>query len=308
MSCIFLIYVLGEAKSRFEHDDLVERGRALIEESIAFGVTHMRAFVEVDLGVSMKCLDAGIALKEEFKARCHIQICVFAQDPIFSYADGGVAMQRLLNAAAGRPGVEVFGSTPYVEENGDPEKQMKNIKLAAEFAMKHKLHLDFHIDYNLDASTRVFVLNVLQVLPKLNWPTKSAGTDFRMITFGHCTRLTLFTDTQWNELHQKTLGLPIFFVGLLASDTFMMGRPSESETVPAQRVRGTLQVIQMIKEYGLDAAIGINNVGNAFTPHGSCDPLSLASLSVGLYQAGTKADADVLFVSNSKNKIGRAHV
>jgi cytosine/adenosine deaminase-related metal-dependent hydrolase len=98
--------VAGEAKSRFEHDDLMERGRALIEESLNFGVTHMRAFVEVDQAVGMKCLVAGLALKEEFHARCYIQICAFAQDPIFSYEDGGEAMRSLLETALNTPGVE----------------------------------------------------------------------------------------------------------------------------------------------------------------------------------------------------------
>lgn len=78
----------------------------MIEESVHFGVTNMRAFVEVDQGVGMKCLDAGLALKEEFKKRCHVQLCVFAQDPIFSYEDGGDAMRRLLEEAIRRKGVE----------------------------------------------------------------------------------------------------------------------------------------------------------------------------------------------------------
>lgn len=120
--------VIGEAKARFEHDDLMERGRTLIEESIGFGVTHMRAFVEVDLGVKLKCLEAGLALKEEFKDRCYIQICVFAQDPIFSYPDHGRAMMRLLDSAVSRPGVEAFGSTPYVEKDGKFERQIRNIE------------------------------------------------------------------------------------------------------------------------------------------------------------------------------------
>jgi hypothetical protein len=50
----------------------------------------------------------------------------------------------------------------------------------------------------------------------------------------------------------------------------------------------------MIEEYKFNAAIGVNNVGNAFTPYGSCDPLNLASFGVGVYQAGTRADADML--------------
>lgn len=116
----------GEAKSRFATDDLIERGRALIEESIAFGVTHMRAFVEVDLTVQMKCLDAGLALKEMYTDRMYIQICVFAQDPIVSYRDKGERMMKLLDVAASRHGVDAFGSTPYVED--DRTKQVRHPK------------------------------------------------------------------------------------------------------------------------------------------------------------------------------------
>ena len=51
----------------------------------------------------------------------------------------------------------------------------------------------------------------------------------------------------------------------------------------------------MITKYGLKGAIAINNVGNAFTPHGSCDPLGIASMGVGIYHAGTKGDAHLLY-------------
>ncbi|CZR53840.1 related to cytosine deaminase [Phialocephala subalpina] len=283
----------SEAKKRFERDDLMERGRALIQESINFGVTHMRAFVEVDLGVQMKCLEAGLALKEEFSDRCHVQICVFAQDPIVSYRDSGRAMMRLLEKAASKPGVEVFGSTPYVETNGDLSKQIANIEYAIKIAKRYKLHLDFHIDYNLDSSKQSAVMEALRLLHKWNWPTNWNLPTYRTIVFGHCTRLTLFDSDQWNNLSEKVRGLPVSFVGLPTSDIFMMGRPSE-EDEGSQRVRGTLQVLHVIRKYGMNAVIGVNNVGNAFTPQGSSDPLSLASMGVGLYQAGTKLDADLL--------------
>jgi hypothetical protein len=55
----------------------------------------------------------------------------------------------------------------------------------------------------------------------------------------------------------------------------------------------------MIRKHGLNAAIGANNVCNAFTPQGSLDPLSLASFGVGLYQASTKADVELLLVSRN---------
>jgi cytosine/adenosine deaminase-related metal-dependent hydrolase len=273
----------------------------LVEESIDFGVTHMRAFVEVDLDVRMKCLDAGLELKEQFRNRCYIQICVFAQNPIVSYEDEGKEMMELLEEAVKRDGVEVLGSTPYVEEGGDPDLQFQNMKFTIRTAMKYGLHLDFHIDYNLDDGNAIMVTKVLDILYAANWPSNSTKSEFRTIVFGHCTRLTLFNHYEWRDLKARIGDLPISFVGLPTSDLFMMGRP-DSDVHPDSgggvRVRGTLQIPQMIKEYGLNGAIGINNVGNAFTPQGSCDPLGLASLGVAVYQAGTKEDADILLVSS----------
>ncbi|RFU33390.1 hypothetical protein B7463_g2969, partial [Scytalidium lignicola] len=290
-----------QAKARFEHDDLMERGRALIQESIRFGVTHMRAFVEVDLTVGMKCLEVGLALKEQYKNCCYVQICVFAQDPLFSYEDNGEAMTSLIDQAVKMPGVEALGSTPYVEKG--KEALIRNIKHAITVAKQNNLHLDFHMDYNLDPNNDAFTMDAIHWLKSFDWPLN------KTVLFGHCTRLTLFTPDQWRQLRKEIGELPVYFAGLPTSDMFMMGRPSP-ETGGSQRPRGTLQVLEMIQRYGLNAAIGINNVGNAFTPQGTCDPLSLASLVVGMYQAGTKKDAELLYQcvsSRAKAAIGVEH-
>lgn len=275
----------------------MERGRALIEESIGFGVTHMRAFVEVDPTVGMKCLESGLALKEEFETRCYVQICVFAQDPLFSYDDDGRAMTRLIGEAVKRPGVEAFGSTPYVEKGRDAT--VRNIKHAITIAKQHSLHLDFHMDYNLDPNNEAFTTEAIHLLRSLEWPSG------KTVLFGHCTRLTLFTPNQWHQLRKDIGDLPVHLVGLPTSDMFMMGRP-DPDVGGSQRPRATLQALEMIQRYGLNATIGINNVGNAFTPQGTCDPLSLASLAVGIYQTGTKADAELLYVSLPGSALRRA--
>lgn len=87
--------------------------------------------------------------------------------------------------------------------------------------------------------------------------------------------------------------LPISFVGLPTSDLFMM--PPTSTTDHKVITRGTLPIPALIQNYNLNACLGINNIGNAFTPHGSCDPLTLACNGVGIYQAGTEADAECLY-------------
>lgn len=278
----------SKAKARFEEDDLLTRGEWVIKESLAAGVTHMRAFVEVDTTVGFKCLDAGLELKRRFASCCEIQICVFAQDPVFSEGKNHPQGKQLIEEALRRDGVDALGTTPYVES--DPDLMRKNVEWAVSTAVEQRKHLDLHLDYNLDSTKPPLVFFVLDLL-RGRWNEENGG---KTVVLGHCTRLTLFTADEWRQLRDAIADLPIYFVGLPTSDLFMMGKPSE-EDGGGQRVRGTLQIPQMVQKYGLQGALGVNNVGNAFTPQGKCDPMSIASMGVGTYQAGTKADAEVLY-------------
>lgn len=293
----------GKAKSQFERTDLLERGQRVIDESVAAGVTHMRAFVEVDAGVQAKCLDAGIELKvaaaEEKK--CFVQLCAFAQLPLFSPARddaGGEVIRSLMRTALRGGYVGAVGSTPYVE--ADREKMKQNVEWMVDLSIEFDLHLDFHLDYNLDSSIEPMVWHVVRTLKDRQWKQR---TNNKTVVLGHCTRLALWEESEWRRLANDIAeaGLPISFVGLPTSDLFMMRTGQQPE------VRGTLNVPRLIKEYGLNACIGINNIGNAFTPQGSCDPLSLACQGVGIYQAGTKRDTELLFEcisTRAKSAIG----
>lgn len=279
----------SEAKTRFEKDDLLRRGRWLIGESLAAGVTHMRAFVEVDHVVEMKCLDAAFELKKLFASACQIQICVFAQEPLFSgqHAD---ANRQLMEIEVGQPGVGAIGSTPYVEDC--EEHQRLNIEWTVRKASAYHCHIDFHLDYNLDfkqASLTTYVIDYINDTARF-WER----ADRQTIALGHCTRLTKFSSSEWTRLSESIRKRPFYFIGLPTSDLFIQGKPSPGEG-GGERLRGTLQIPQMMQQYGVQGAISINNVGNAFTPYGSCDPLSVASMGVGLYHAGTKQDTHFLY-------------
>lgn len=286
----------AEAKSRFGENDLLRRGRWLIAESVAAGVTCMRAFVEVDMRVRFKCLDAGLKLKEQFKDCCEIQLCVFAQEPVLSRGNNYPEGAALIEEALRHENVDVLGSTPYVEE--DELFMRANVDWAVSTALKHGKHLDLHLDYNLDPKATSMVDYVIEVAKARDWTKNSSG---KTIVLGHCTRLTLFGADEWQSLRTRIADLPISFIGLPTSDLYMMGKPDEKASA-GQRVRGTLQVPEMIEKYDFNGAIGVNNVGNAFTPQGNCDPLSLASLGVGVYQAGTKKDTELLYVSRNRSK------
>lgn len=291
------------AKAQYTPEDLYLRGSQLLADSYGHGVTSMRAFVEVDAVTEFKTIDAAVKLKRDFAHLIRMQICMFAQDPIFS-GDSGDRNRSILVEALDKYGtdIEVLGTTPYVE--ADEDAAVKNIDFAIRTAMEKRLFLDFHLDYHLETPQHPAPGSLLETL--LNhliehkW-TERASKDRQAIAIGHCTRLSTMELSVTGTIVKliKDNKLPVHFVGLPTSDLYMMGRPRAPEagspSQPHSRPRGTLQIPSMIKDWGLDGCLGVNNVGNAFTPSGDGDPLQLASWGVLLYQTGTAADAQLLY-------------
>lgn len=291
------------AKARYTPEDLYLRGSQLLADSHRHGVSSMRAFVEVDVVTGFKTVDAAVRLKRDFAHLIRVQICLFAQDPIFSGDSGGRNRELLIEALDKYAAdVEALGTTPYVE--ADEDAAVKNIDFAIRTAIERRLFLDFHLDYHLETpqppAPGSLLETLLNHLIEHKW-TERASKDRQAIAIGHCTRLTT-TDSSVTESVVSLIKdhkLPVHFVGLPTSDLYMMGRPKgtgrEGPSHPHSRPRGTMQIPSMIKDWGLNGCLGVNNVGNAFTPSGDGDPMQLASWGVLLYHAGTGADAQLLY-------------
>ncbi|KAG1765913.1 hypothetical protein EDD22DRAFT_1013382 [Suillus occidentalis] len=286
--------VTNKAKAEFSKDvnNLYARATHLIRESVEAGVTAMRAFVEVDTTVGFACLDMGLELAKEWAEVCHIQIVAFAQEALYESATSTEPgpNYNLLRDAVSRPGVSVVGSAPWVES--DRAHALKNIELILSLAEKHDLHADFHLDYNLDPDAIPMVWDVLQQIRQRSW-SRSSG---KLVTIGHATRLGLFSSGEWAELKRATVTLPLEIVALPQSDVYMMGRADPSGRVPVPLAGRTINAPQVYRDHGVRVALSVNNVENAFTPQGSLDPLTLASLGVALFQVGTEPDWRVLLL------------
>ena len=166
----------------------------------------------------------------------------------------------------------------------------QNIMLVLDLAHVHNLHADFHLDYNLDLASEPLIWFVIDILRQ----RIQAGrwNRDRHVCVGHATRLTLWTSPEWSRFAKAIADddLPITLVGLPQSDMYTAGKGS------LRPPRGTLNPIRLAEEHGLKIAMSVNNVGNAFTPQGTPDPLSLCSLGVALFQAGTKSACQTLLV------------
>ncbi|MCJ1440709.1 MAG: hypothetical protein MMC23_001195 [Stictis urceolatum] len=284
----------SSAKELYTPSSLLARMNTLLSDSLRHGVTSLRAFCEVDTTVGLLCVRAGLAAKTLWASRLTVQICAFAQDPLFSGTEGE-GNRGLMERALELEGVDVLGVTPYVE--ADVEGEQRCVEWAVRLSLERGVGLDFHLDYYLDAGRGSRVWDVLEALKRWGWAKRGGergrGGVRKTVCLGHCTRFTRFNAEEWEKLGREVRGLPIYFVGLPTSDLFMMGRPEEGEEL-RDRGRGTLQVLGMV-ERGFACALGVNNVGNAFTPFGSGDPLEVGRWGVGIYQAGTGEKAEMLF-------------
>lgn len=195
-----------------------------------------------------------------------------------------------MREAAAREGVQAVGSAPYVESTTNQAR--RNIDLILQIAYEQKLHADFHLDYNLDASTEPFIWYLLQQVRQ----RKKAGKwhDGAQVCVGHATRLSLFSPEEWARFYAMVEcdKLPVTLVGLPPSDMYMMGR-----ALPGLP-RATLNVPKLAKQYGVSVGMAVNNVENAFTPQGVIDPLALCPLGVAVFQDGTNKGCRTLIVSH----------
>ncbi|KAJ7109700.1 hypothetical protein C8R43DRAFT_904623 [Mycena crocata] len=295
--------VTNQAKAAFDPQDLYQRGYKLIRDSLEWGVTSMRAHVEIDTGVEISCLEVGMKLKKVFDGICDIQLAVFAQEPLFD-AVGTLEPGRnytLLAQGAESPGIQVVGSAPYVEPTTEQAKV--NIALILQLAQSRGCHVDFHLDYNLDPESEPLIYEVISLAKQISWPSTLR------ITIGHATRLQLFTPAEWTGLASAIGNLPITFVGLPQSDMYMLGRNETDSALGPPR--STLRVPYIANKYGFEVAMSVNNVQNAFTPQGSVDPLSLCTLGVTLFQSATPKDVRTLVRAvtlASKRAIGQERI
>lgn len=155
-------------------------------------------------------------------------------------------------------------------------------------AHAHALHADFHLDYTLDVGVPPLVWALLAELRAR--VARGAWAPGRRVCVGHATRLTLFGPAEWARLRDELAGLPVTLVGLPQSDVYMMGRGLEPPP------RGTLDAVRLQREHGIEVAMAVNNVQNAFTPQGAPDPLALCPLGVALFQAAAPRDCATLLV------------
>ena len=256
---------VAAAKRGFTEDDVYERGRRTLEKAILQGTTRMRTHVEVDPRIGLKSFHAIRRLKRDYAWAIDLDICVFPQEGLLN--DPGT--EELLIAAC-EAGADLIGGCPYTDS--DPHGQIARI---FEIARRFDLDIDFHLDFDLDAS-RMDIEEVCRQTQAFRYGGR--------VAVGHVTKLSALPPERLEIVARRLANAGVAVTVLPATDLFLMGR-AHDHNIP----RGVAPAHRLL-DYGVTCSLATNNVLNPFTPFGDCSLVRMANLYANVAQVGTPND------------------
>jgi cytosine/creatinine deaminase len=258
------------AKRAFTEEDIYARGKRTLEKAILAGTMQMRTHVEVDPRVGLRGFRAIRQLARDYAWAIDVEICVFPQEGLLN--DPGTE-ELLVQACA--EGAHLIGGCPYTDTQ--PHEHIAHI---FDIARRFDLDIDFHLDFDLDASW--------MHLDEMIRQTRAHRYGGR-VAVGHVTKLSAIPPHRLVEIAGELADAAVAVTVLPATDLFLMGRASD-HNVP----RGVTRADRLI-EHGVTCSLATNNVLNAFTPFGDCSLLRMANLYANVAQLGREQDLERCF-------------
>jgi cytosine deaminase len=261
---------VAAAKRAFTEDDVYARARRTLEKAIVHGTTRMRTHVEVDPRIGLRSFDAIARLKRDYAWAIDLEICVFPQEGLLN----DLGTEELLIAAC-EAGADLIGGCPYTDT--DPHGQIVRI---FEIARRFDLDIDFHLDFDLDAS-HMDLEEVCRQTQALRYGGR--------VAVGHVTKLSALPPDRLAAMARRLADAGVAVTVLPATDLFLMGR-THDHNVP----RGVTPAHRLV-EHGVTCSLATNNVLNPFTPFGDCSLVRMANLYANIAQAGTPRELATCF-------------
>jgi cytosine/creatinine deaminase len=264
------IAAVAAAKRAFTQDDIYARAQRTLEKAIVQGTTRMRTHVEVDPRIGLKGFEAVRRLKRDYAWAIDLTICVFPQEGLIN--DPGTE-ELLIEACEG--GADLIGGCPYTDS--DPHGHIARIFA---LATRFDLDIDFHLDFDLDAS-RMDVEEVCRQTVAHRYGGR--------VAVGHATKLSALPPERLETIATRIADAGVAVTVLPATDLFLMGR-QHTHNVP----RG-IAPAHRLHAHGVTCSLSTNNVLNPFTPFGDCSLLRIANLFANAAQIGGHDDLAACF-------------
>ena len=250
----------SEFKTCYEASWIAENARKACELAVKHGVTHIRAFADVDSKGKLEGIKALLKVREEYKQKVELQVVAFPQDGVLREPGTKGLIEEALNM-----GTDVVGGIPWIEYT--KENEQEHVDQMCELAEKYNKDISMLLDDVGDAEERTLEMLCKKVI-EMGWQGR--------VTAQHCRAMSLYPENYFRKLVQLAKEAGIGFV-------------TDPHTGPLHlRVKDLLQA-------GIPVALGQDDIADAYYPYGECNMLQVAFLASHLLWMTTFKDMEELY-------------
>jgi cytosine deaminase len=254
------IELASKVKEHYHEAEIVDRVRKVLTDAEYYGVSHIRAFADVDTKAKLTGVTALVKIREEFKDRIGIQIVAFPQDGIVREP----GTEQLLHESM-ELGADVVGGIPWIEYTDEDSRRHTDIVF--EIAKKYDADIAMLTD---DAGD-----------PELRTTEYLASSAIRNGWIGRVAACHARATALYNEVYHRKL------CALLKKGE--VGVVSDPHTGPLHvRVKDLLNA-------GVTVALGQDDVYDAYYTYGRCNMLEVAFLGSHLLWMMMPQDRELLY-------------
>jgi cytosine deaminase len=232
----------------------------VLTEAEYHGVSHVRAFADVDTKAKLIGINALLKVKKEFKDRVDIQIVAFPQDGIVREQGTEELLYKSMEL-----GADIVGGIPWLEYTG--EDMRKHIDVAYEIAKKYNADIAMLTD---DAGD-----------PELRTTEYLATSAIRNGWIGRVAACHARATALYNEVYHRKFATILKDAGV--------GVVTDPHTGPLHvRVKELLNA-------GVTVALSQDDVDDAYYPYGRCNMLEIAFLGSHLLWMMSRPERETLY-------------
>jgi len=254
------VELASKVKEHYVESDIEQRVRRVLIDAEYYGVSHIRAFADVDNKTGLKGVKALLKMKDEFRDRISIQIVAFPQDGIIREPGAEELLYKSMES-----GADIVGGIPWIEYTKKNSK--KHIKIGFEIAKQFGADIAMLTDDAADPELRTTEYLATETI-KNEWSGR--------VTACHARSTALY-----NSAHHRKL------VALLKK---------AGVSVVTNPHTGPLHVrVKQLLNAGVTVALGQDDVYDAYYPYGRCNMLEVAFLAGHLMWMMTREDREVLY-------------
>jgi len=267
------IEIASQVKEKYKESEIIQRVRNVLTDAKFYGVSHIRAFADVDTKAKLIGVQALLKIREEFKGLVDVQVVAFPQDGIRREPGAEEYMWKAMDL-----GADVVGGIPWIEYTDEDMKH--HVDFAYELAKKYNKDIGMLTDDGGDPNLRTTEYLAVKAI-------KEGWTDRIVACHARATAL-------YNEIYHRKFAAILKRAG--------MGVVTDPHTGPLHvRVRDLLDA-------GVNVALSQDDVNDAYYPYGRCKMLEVAFVASHLLWMMTPQDRETLYDMTTTNPAKMLHV